>query len=127
MVCKLLFAVNSRDGFTIQKFIDRIQIVGIQTKQIKSSESYVCFEATWDSSVSGNATTNPRNAGAKLKGLKYNGKSVNCGSVYLLKYQKHFSNSEIAQLFNVSESTINRRIKRHFADGNFHADSKVIF
>ena len=81
MVCKLLFAVNSRDGFTIQKFIDRIQIVGIQTKQIKSSESYVCFEATWDSSVSGNATTNPRNAGAKLKSLKYNGKSVNCGSV----------------------------------------------
>ena len=127
MMCKLLFAVNSRDGFTIQKFIDRIQIVGIQTKQIKSSESYVCFEATWDSSVPGNATTNPRNAGAKLKQLRYNGKAVPCGSVYLAKSQKKLSNAQIGELFGVSESTISRRIKRHLEDGDFHEKSKVIF
>ena len=127
MVCKLLFAVNSRDDFTVQNFVDRIQSAGIQTSQIKYKESYKCFEATWDSSVSGNATTNPRNAGAKLKQLRYNGKTVPCGSVYLAKSQKKLSNAQIGELFGVSESTISRRIKRHSADGDFHERSKVIF
>ncbi len=127
MVCKLLFAVNSRDDFTVQNFVDRIQSAGIQTSQIKYNESYKCFEATWDSSVSGNATTNPRNAGAKLKQLRYNGKTVPCGSVYLAKSQKKLSNAQIGELFGVSESTISRRIKRHSADGDFHERSKVIF
>ena len=127
MVCKLLFAVNSMDDFAIQKFIDRIQSAGIQTSQIKYSESYKCFEATWDSNISEQITTNPRNAGAKQKQLRYNGKTVSCGSVYLVKSQKNLSNAQIGQLFQVSESTISRRIKKHTEDGNFHEKSKVIF
>ncbi len=127
MMCKLLFAVNSRDDSAVQNFVDRIQSAGIQTSQIKYNESYKCFEATWDSSVPGNATTNPRNAGAKLKQLRYNGKAVPCGSVYLAKSQKKLSNAQIGELFGVSESTISRRIKRHLEDGDFHEKSKVIF
>lgn len=127
MVCKLLFAVNSRDDSAVQNFVDRIKSAGIQTSQTKYNESYKCFEATWDSSVSVNATTNPRNAGAKLKQLRYNGKAVPCGSVYLAKSQKKLSNAQIGELFGVSESTISRRIKRHLEDGDFHERSKVIF
>ena len=127
MMCKLLFAVNSRDDSAVKNFVDRIQSAGIQTSQIKYNESYKCFEATWDSSVPGNATTNPRNAGAKLKQLRYNGKAVPCGSVYLAKSQKNLSNAQIGELFQVSESTISRRSKRHSADGNFYEGSKTIF
>ena len=127
MVHKLIFAVNSRDDSTVQNFVDRIQSAGIQISQIKYTESYKCFEATWDSNISGQITTNPRNAGAKQKQLRYNGKTVSCGSVYLAKSQKNLSNAQIGELFQVSESTISRRIKRHSADGNFYEGSKTIF
>lgn len=128
MVHKIIFAVGSVDNSAVQKFLNRIQNVGIQTRKVKSSDSYICFQSVWDdSNIPEIFIQNPRNAGAKLKQLRYNGKTVSCGFVYLLKCQKNLSNAEIGQIFNVSESTISRRIKKHSADGNFYENSKKIF
>lgn len=128
MVQKIRYVISPEDDSGIGQFIDRLQILGIHTRQIKSSKNYKCFESIWsDTEIPELSLKNPRNAGAKLKQLKYKGKSVPCGSVWLLKFQKNVSNAQIGKLFDVSESTISRRIKRHSADGDFHERSKVIF
>lgn len=130
MTQKIRYVINPEDGSAIKQFIDRLQLLGIQTRRIKSSDKYSYFESSWNDTEipeSNMQKRNPRNAGAKLKELNYNGKSVLCGSVYLLKYQKKLSNAEIGQLLDVSESTISRRIKKHLSDGNFYEKSKAIF
>lgn len=129
MIHKVMFAVNPEDDSAVLKFLDRLLIAGIHTKQINCSDKYKCFESIWDDSDNLNFTMekNSRNAGAKPKELKYNGKPVSCGSVYLLKKQKHLSDAELGELLDVSESTISRRIKKHLSDGNFFENSRTIF
>lgn len=130
MVQKIIYAIYPESEYTVQKFMDRLKIAGIYTNRIKSSGKYDYFESTWDDTEIPELSVqkrNCRNAGAKMKQLEYKGKPVSCGSVYLLKKQKNLSNEEIGELFEVSESTISRRIKKHSADGNFHERSKVMF
>lgn len=128
MTQKIIYAIYPESECAVQKFMERLVLSGVQTKRIKSSEKYDYFESTWnDSEIPELLLKNPRKAGAKLKQLEYKGKPVPCGSIWLLKYQKKLSNKEIGEFLNVSESTINRRIKKHLENGSFHENSKVIF
>ena len=130
MVQKIIYAVYPESEWAMQNFIERMIFAGVQTKKIKSSDKYNFYESSWDDSEISKLNMqkkNPRNAGAKQKELNYNGKPVLCSTVFLLKSQKKVSNTQIANLFDVSESTISRRIKKHTEDGNFHEKSKVIF
>lgn len=130
MVQKIIYAIYPESEYTVQKFMDRLKIAGIYTNRIKSSGKYDYFESSWDDKeipLLSVQKGNCRNAGAKMKQLEYKDKPVTCGSVYFLKEQKNLSNEEIGELFQVSESTISRRIKKHSADGNFHENSKTIF
>lgn len=61
------------------------------------------------------------------KQIKYNGNSVTCGTIYQLKVVKGFSDYAISALFNVSESTIWRRRKKHTENGDFYDGSTTIF
>lgn len=128
MLQKILYAIYPEDNFAVQKFMERLALAGVQTEEIESSGKYAYFESSWeDTEIPEQFLKNSRNAGAKMKQLEYKGKSVSCGSVWQLKYYKNFSNKKIGQLFDVSESTISRRIKRHSSNGNFYENSKVIF
>lgn len=125
---RIRYIINPEDDSAMEQFIDRLQFLGIQTINMKSFDKYKCFESTWDDTENPELLLkNSRNAGAKQKELNYNGKPVPCSSVFLLKSQKKLSSTQIANLFDVSESTISRRIKKHTEDGNFHEKSKVIF
>lgn len=130
MVQRIMYAIYPESEYTVQKFMDRLKIAGIYTNRIKSSDKYDYFESSWDDKeipLLSVQKGNCRNAGAKLKQLRYNGKAVPCGFVYLAKSQKKLSNAQIGELLGASESTISRRIKRHLEDGDFHEKSKVIF
>lgn len=128
MTQKIIYAVYPENECALQNFMERLLLLKIYTKPLKSTDKYKCFESTWeDTEIPEQFLKNSRNAGAKIKQLEYKGKSVSCGSVWQLKYYKNFSNKKIGQLFDVSESTINRRIKRHLSDGNFYENSKIIF
>lgn len=61
------------------------------------------------------------------KQIEYKGHSVTCGTIYELKITKGFSDCAISTLFNVSESTIWRRRKKHIENGDFYAGSTTIF
>ena len=130
MVQRIMYAIYPESEYTVQKFMDRLEIAGIYTNRIKSSDKYDYFESSWDDKeipLLSVQKGNCRNAGAKMKQLEYKGKPVACGSVYFLKKQKNLSNAQIGELFQVSESTISRRIKKHSVDGNFNENSKTIF
>lgn len=128
MVQRIMYAIYPEDNFAVQKFMERLALAGVQTEEIESSGKYAYFESSWeDTEIPEQFLKNSRNAGAKMKQLRYNGKAVPCGAVYLAKSQKSLSNAQIGELFEVSESTISRRIKKHSADGNFHEGSKVMF
>ena len=64
---------------------------------------------------------------AHTKQIEYKGHSVTCGTIYELKVTKGFSDYAISTLFNVSESTIWSRRKKHMANGNFYNGSTTIF
>lgn len=128
MIQKLTLAVNSNDDILIQKFTDRLLLVGIHPEQLKSSDKYSYFEITWNDSDTGLPLKhNTRNAGAKPKELLYNNSHVTCGLVYQLRSQKHLSDVQIGTILDVSESTICRRRKKHLSDGNFYEGSNTIF
>lgn len=130
MIQSFTYFVDSKN-FEIQKrFEARLSLVGIQTKQLNSSDKYCYFEAVWDDAdipeihIKSNRS---RNAGAKPKPLIYNGEPATCGFIYKLRGEKNLSDAEIGMIFDVSESTIARRRKKHLANGNFYDGSKVIF
>lgn len=129
MVQKLTCALNSNNDIVIQQFTDRLLLVGIQSKQLKSSDKYSYLEISWDDSNTTLSAKNHniRNAGAKPKILQHNGSPVTCGLIYQLRNQKHLSDSQIGVLFDISESTVCRRRKKHLSDGSFYEDSKTIF
>lgn len=129
MIQKLACAINSNNDMLIQQFISRLQLIRIQIKNIKSSDKYTSFEAYWDDSDTylSLKNHNNRNAGAKPKILKYNNTPVTCGLVYQLRHQKSLSDAQIGALFDISESTICRRRKKHTLDGNFFENSDIIF
>ena len=130
MIQKIIYAVNSSDDNLLSQFIDRLSRAGIQTKQLESAAGkYSYFESVWNNAaeILPLPKRNHHTAGAKPKKLQYNGKSVTCGFIYLLRTQHHLSDAEIGALLDVSESTIARRRKKHSSDGNFYADSDTIF
>lgn len=61
------------------------------------------------------------------KQIIYEGHPVACGTIYALKVTKGFSDYAISTLFNVSESTIWRRRKKHTENGDFYDGSTTIF
>ncbi len=129
MIQRIRYIVNAGDDSVMGEFMDRLLFSGIQTEEINSSGNYICYQSVWNNSILSEPVKqkNPRNAGAKLKVLNHNGKPVSCGAVFLLKSQKHLSDSAIGELLNASGSTISRRIKRHMENGNFYNNSKTIF
>ena len=130
MIQKITYVINSNDMDILQQFTNRLSMVGIQTKQIKSSDKYIYCESCWSDLDTPNLQSNKhnsRNSGAKPKQLIHNAKPVDCGFIYQLKYSKNLSDAEIASLFGISESTIFRRRKKHLADGNFYEGSETIF
>ena len=114
MIQKIKYIVNADVDSAMEDFKVRLLFSGIQTEKINSSGHYICYESVWDSSMIPEPVKqkNPRNAGAKLKVLNHNGKPVSCGAVFLLKSQKHLSDSAIGELLNASGSTVSRRIKK---------------
>lgn len=130
MIQKITYVVNSNDMDILQQFTDRLSMVGIQSKHIKSSDKYNYYESCWSDLDAPNLQSkglNSKNSGAKPKQLKYNGNPVDCGLIYQLKHSKNLSDAEIASLFDVSESTIFRRRKKHLSNGDFYSDSRTIF
>ena len=130
MIQKITYVINSNDMDILQQFTDRLALVGIQTKHIKSSDKYIYCESCWSDLDTPNLQSNKhnsRNPGAKPKQLIHNAKPVDCGFIYQLKYSKNLSDAEIASLFDVSESTISRRRKKHLSDGTFYDGSDTIF
>lgn len=129
MIRKVDCALNSNEDMIIQQFLSRLLLIGIQTKNLKSSNRYTSFVACWDDSDTDLSFKkhNIRNAGAKPKILKYNNTPVTCGLVYQLRHQKNLSDAQIGALFDISESTICRRRKKHTLDGDFFENSDIIF
>lgn len=130
---KIIYAIKAYvddDAKAVQQFTDRLLLVGIQTSLIKSTEKYSYYESSWDDADVLEVPLkehNARNAGAKPKELFYQDEPVSCGFIYLLRTQKHLSDAEIAFLFDVSESTISRRRKKHMESGDFCENSEVVF
>lgn len=130
MMHKLVYAVNSIDTDTLQQFSDRLSLCGIQTKQLKTSDKYSYFEAVWDDAdIPKLHPKNSRsgNAGAKPKQFIYNGSPVSCGFIFQLRNVKKLSDAEIGLIFDVSESTVARRRKKHLSDGSFYEGSTILF
>lgn len=127
MIHKIIFATNS-DKDTLQQFQNRLLMVGVQTKHLKSETRFNYFESTWDDADSLELTKKSnKNAGAKPKQLTYNGESVTCSIIYQLRNYKHLSDAEIGSLFDISESTITRRRKKHISNGDFYDGSSIVF
>ena len=129
MIQKITCALNTNDDILIKNFISKLLLANIQAKILKSSDKYCYLDVSWDDSnaVLSAKKHNIRNAGAKPKELQYNNSPVTCGLVYQLRSQKHFSDAQIGAMFDVSESTICRRRKKHISDGCFYEGSKTIF
>lgn len=129
MIRKVNCALNSNDDMFVQQFISRLLLAKIQTESIKSSDRYTSFVACWDDSDTDLSfkNHNNRNAGAKPKELLYNNIPVTCGLVFQLRNQKQLSDAQIGALFDISESTICRRRKKHTLDGDFFENSDIIF
>lgn len=130
MIQKITYVVNTNDKDILQQFIKRLSFAGIQSKHLKSSDKYNYYESYWSDSDSPDLqykNHNTKSAGAKTRQLKHNGKSVTCGFVYELRHTKNLSDAEIASLFDISESTIFRRRKKHLSDGTFYENSDTIF
>lgn len=87
------------------------------------------MESSWDDAVFPQKPTLKKkgeNVGCPQKEITYNGNPITCSSVYELR-EKGISDARIAELLDVSESTVTRRRKRHMKEGNFYASSKTRF
>lgn len=130
MIHNLTYILQADAKDIFYQLESRLSLVGIQTRHLRSSDKYSYFEASWDDAevpdphLKGSRS---RNAGAKPKQLIYNGEPVTCGSIFQLRNVKNLSDAEIGMIFDVSESTIARRRKKHLSDGSFYKDSTIIF
>lgn len=121
---RITYAVHVEDGSAMEQFSGRLSSAGVQTKHLKSSERYSYFESSWDDADMPKARGS---AGAKPKKLLYKGEPVTCGFIYTLRNEKHLSDAEIGLLFDISESTISRRRKKHLDNGSFYEGSSDTF
>ena len=64
--------------------------------------------------------------GIQINHLKSEGK-LNYGTIYQLRNHKYLSDAEIGSLFDISESTVTRRRKKHISNGNFYDGSNIVF
>lgn len=130
MIHTVTYILQSNNADQLHQFESRLALVGIQINHIKSSDKYSYFEALWDDTDTPNihiGGSRSKNAGPKPKQLTYNGSPATCGFVFQLRNGKNLSDAEIGLIFDVSESTISRRRKKHLAEGSFYEDSKIIF
>lgn len=127
MIHKIIFATNS-DEDTLQQFQNMLLMVGIQINHLKFEGKLNYYESIWDDANSSKmASKGNVNSGAKPKQLIYNGEPVSCGTIYQLRNYKHLSDAEIGSLFDISESTVTRRRKKHISNGNFYDGSNTVF
>lgn len=127
MIHKIIFATNS-DEDTLQQFQNMLLMVGIQINHLRSEGKLNYYESIWDDANSSKmASKGNVNSGAKPKQLIYNGEPVSCGTIYQLRNYKHLSDAEIGSLFDISESTVSRRRKKHISNGNFYDGSNIAF
>lgn len=130
MIHNLTYILQSDDKDIFHQLESRLSLVGIQTRHLKSSDKYSYLELSWDDAdipTPHLRNSNSKNAGAKPKQLVYDGKPVSCGIIYELRHTKNLSDAEIGLIFDVSESTIARRRKKHLSEGSFYEDSDIIF
>lgn len=126
MTHRITYAVHVEDGPAMEQFSGRLSSAGVQTRHLKSSDRYSYFESSWDDADMPKAHFKG-SAGAKPKKLRYKGNPVTCGFIHMLKNEKHLSDAEIGLLFDISESTISRRRKKHLDNGSFYEGSNDIF
>ena len=60
------------------------------------------------------------------KKLFLDGKEADCGLIWKMR-DEGISDAGIAAIFDISESTVTRRRKKHQADGDFYDGSTIIF
>lgn len=130
MIHNLTYILQADDKDIFHQLESRLYLVGIQTRHLKSSDKYSYFELSWDDTDIPSLhkkNNHSRNAGAKPKQLLYNGNPATCGFIFQLRNVKNLSDAEIGMIFDVSESTIARRRKKHLSEGTFYEDSSIIF
>lgn len=127
MIQKLTYITNGEQSI-VDKFVRRISAAGISTTVIGRSSKGTMLESRWDDAIVAHkiSLSKRENIGCPPKELTYEGKPVTCSSVFRLRSQG-VSDARIAELLDVSESTITRRRKKHTEEGNFHANSKTRF
>lgn len=127
MIQKFTYITNGEQS-VIDKFVRRISAAGISTTIVGRSGKNTMLESRWDDAVIAHkiSLSKRENIGCPPKELTYEGKPVTCASVYGLRSQG-VSDARIAELLDVSESTITRRRKKHLKEGNFYANSKTRF
>ncbi len=114
-------AINTNDENLIQKFKKRMLTAKIQVSSLTAADSrYTYFMLEWDENIQN------QKAGAKPKKLFLDGVEADCGLIWKLRHEG-LSDAGIAEIFDIGESTVTRRRKRHEADGDFHDGSTIIF
>jgi hypothetical protein len=114
-------AINTNDENIVQQFKNRMASAKIQVSALAASDSrYTYFRLEWNGELHRNK------AGAKPKKLFIDGKEADCGIVWRLR-NEGLSDAGIAEIFDIGESTVTRRRKKHQADGEFYDGSTIIF
>lgn len=114
-------AINTNDENLIQQFKNRMSSARIQVSALKAADSrYTYFRLQWDDNI------HRKKAGAKPKKLFLDGKEADCGLIWKMR-DEGISDAGIAAIFDISESTVTRRRKKHQADGDFYDGSTIIF
>ena len=114
-------AINTNDENIIQQFKNRMAQARIQVSDLPATNKmYAYFRLEWDDNI------HRKKAGAKPKKLFIDGKEADCGIVWRLR-NEGLSDAGIAEIFDIGESTVTRRRKKHQADGEFYDGSTIIF
>lgn len=114
-------AINTNNEIIIQQFKQRMAAARIQADALPAADSrYTYFRLEWDDNIQ------RQKAGAKPKKLFLDGKEADCGLIWKMR-DEGISDAGIAAVFDIGESTVTRRRKKHQTDGDFYAGSTIIF
>lgn len=115
-------AINTNDENLIQKFKKRMSTAKIQVSALTVADSrYTYFRLEWNDD-----NVHRKKAGAKPKKLFIDGKEADCGLIWKMR-NGGISDAGIAAVFDIGESTVTRRRKKHQTDGDFYDGSTIIF
>lgn len=113
--------LNTNDENIIQQFKNHMSSAKIQAYALTATNKmYTYFRLEWDDNIQ------RQKAGAKPKKLFLYGKEADCGLIWKMR-DEGISDAGIAAVFDIGESTVTRRRKKHQTDGDFYAGSTIIF